>query len=83
MARPIRETPILYGKNARRLEKAMREAKPFSKEKLEAMRKEYEEFRSKLTIKIQQQMDLIRLTAEYELKPFDCGDTDLNGFLNC
>ncbi len=52
MARPIRETPILYGKNARRLEKAMREAKPFSKEKLEAMRKEYEEFRSKLTIKI-------------------------------
>lgn len=26
-------------------------------------------------------MDLIRLTAEYELKPFDCGDTDLNGFL--
>lgn len=26
-------------------------------------------------------MDLIQLTADYELKPFDCGDADLNGFL--
>lgn len=26
-------------------------------------------------------MDLIPLTADYELKPFDCGDADLNGFL--
>lgn len=26
-------------------------------------------------------MDLIQLTTDYELKPFDCGDADLNGFL--
>ena len=25
-------------------------------------------------------MDLIQLTEDYELKPFDCGDADLNGF---
>ncbi|WP_448780833.1 GNAT family N-acetyltransferase [Bacteroides congonensis] len=26
-------------------------------------------------------MELIRLTAEYDMKPFNCGDADLNGFL--
>lgn len=52
MARPIRETPVLFGKDARRFEKAIREVKPYSKEKREAMRKEYEEFRSKITFKI-------------------------------
>lgn len=26
-------------------------------------------------------MELIRLTADYKMKPFDCGDTELNGFL--
>ena len=26
-------------------------------------------------------MDLIQLTSDYEMKPFDCGDTVLNGFL--
>ena len=26
-------------------------------------------------------MDLIQLTSDYEMKPFDCGDTQLNGFL--
>ena len=26
-------------------------------------------------------MKLVELTADYELKPFDCGDADLNGFL--
>lgn len=52
MARPIRETPVLYGKAARRFEKAMREVKPYSKEKRELMRKEYEEFRRKLAFKV-------------------------------
>ena len=52
MARAIRETPVLRGKNARRFEKAMREVKPYSKEKRDALRKEYEEFRSKLTIRV-------------------------------
>lgn len=26
-------------------------------------------------------MELIQLTSDYEMKPFDCGDTALNGFL--
>lgn len=26
-------------------------------------------------------MKLVELTTDYELKPFDCGDADLNGFL--
>ena len=26
-------------------------------------------------------MELIQLTQDYDLKPFDCGDADLNGFL--
>ena len=26
-------------------------------------------------------MELIQLTRDYDLKPFDCGDSDLNGFL--
>lgn len=26
-------------------------------------------------------MELIRVTADYVMKPFDCGDVDLNGFL--
>ena len=52
MARAIRETPVLRGKNAIRIEKAMRENKPYSKEKREALRKEYEEFRSKLTFRV-------------------------------
>ena len=52
MARAIRETPVLQGKDAKRFEKAMREVKPYSKERREAMRKEYEEFRSKLIFKV-------------------------------
>ena len=26
-------------------------------------------------------MEIIPLTSDYEMKPFDCGDTELNGFL--
>ena len=52
MARAIRETPVLRGKNARQFEKAMREVKPYCKEKRDAMRKEYEDFRSKLIFKV-------------------------------
>lgn len=26
-------------------------------------------------------MDLVKLDADYQIKPFDCGDADLNGFL--
>lgn len=52
MARPIRETPILYGKDAERFEHAMNNVKPYSKEELERMRKIYEDFCKDLVIKI-------------------------------
>ena len=26
-------------------------------------------------------MELVRVNTEYKMKPFDCGDADLNGFL--
>lgn len=26
-------------------------------------------------------MELVQLTSDYEIKPFDCGDPVLNGFL--
>ena len=26
-------------------------------------------------------MELIQLTSDYDLKPFDCGDADLNDFI--
>lgn len=51
MARPIRETPVLYGKNATRFEKSMKEVKPMSKARREQIRKESESFRNKVTIK--------------------------------
>lgn len=59
MARPIRETPVLSGKDARRFEKAMREAeKNCTEQQREAnrkkLRKEYEEICRKwnLTFKV-------------------------------
>jgi len=52
MARPIRETPILCGKDARLFERKMREVKPLSEERRREMRKQYESFLSKVTIKV-------------------------------
>ena len=52
MARPIRETPILLGKDARLFEKKMREVKPLSEERCKEMRKQYESFLNKVTIKV-------------------------------
>ncbi|MCQ2351442.1 MAG: hypothetical protein MJ003_05650 [Paludibacteraceae bacterium] len=46
MARPIKETPTLYGEDARRFEYEMQHLKPESKEEIEAARKAYEEFKS-------------------------------------
>ena len=52
MARPIRETPILSGKDARMFEKKMREVKPLSEARRREMRKQYESFLNKVNIKI-------------------------------
>ena len=52
MARPIRETPILSGKDARMFEKKMREVKSLSEARRQEMRKQYESFLNKVTIKV-------------------------------
>ena len=47
MARPIRETPILYGKEAERFLKAIANPKKVSKEELERINKNYENIKKK------------------------------------
>jgi hypothetical protein len=42
MARPIKDTPLLSGKDWNRLEKAMAKVKPLSKKEREEQRKAYE-----------------------------------------
>ena len=46
MARPIKETPELYGKDAERFEKMISQPKPVSKEERERARKAYEVMKS-------------------------------------
>ena len=50
MARPISETPVLYGEDARRFESIIQNTKPYSKEKKEQLRKTYENFKRKVKI---------------------------------
>lgn len=42
MARPIKETPILYGSDAKRFEERMQNPPKISKEKRNQIRKSYE-----------------------------------------
>jgi hypothetical protein len=42
MARPIKDTPEIWGKDAKRLTEAMENPVPISKEKREQMKKAYE-----------------------------------------
>ena len=42
MARPIKETPILFGSDARRFEERMQNPPKVSKEKREQVRRSYE-----------------------------------------
>lgn len=42
MATPIKETPILTGKDARRFEKELEAGKPVSKEKIQRAKKAFE-----------------------------------------
>lgn len=46
MARPIRETPILHGKDARRFEERMKNPPKITKEKRIQMEKDYEYIKS-------------------------------------
>lgn len=51
MARPIRETPVLTGKDAERFLRIISNPKPISKEEKERMMKNYEFFMSIATFK--------------------------------
>jgi hypothetical protein len=42
MANPIKETPVLYGEDARRFAERIENPVPFSKEKMEKMKRAYE-----------------------------------------
>ena len=47
MARPIKETPILYGAEARQFERRMMNPEPVSKERREAINRDYEFMRTR------------------------------------
>ena len=47
MARPIRETPILYGDEARRFETQMLDPTPLSEERIAQMVSDYEFLRAR------------------------------------
>ena len=49
MARPIKETPVVTGKDAKRLAEKMACLKPESKEEREAAKKVYEKFKAQYT----------------------------------
>lgn len=49
MAKPIKETPILYDEDAYRFEMAARNVAPLPKEELEEMWTNYQELRKKCT----------------------------------
>lgn len=46
MARPIKETPVLYGEDARRFEELMKHPRKVSQEELERRKKNVEYFKS-------------------------------------
>ena len=47
MERPIKETPILYGAEARQFEMRMMNPEPVSKERQEAINRDYEFMRTR------------------------------------
>ena len=42
MARPIKETPILYGEEARKFEERMKNVRPLSDERIAEIKRDYE-----------------------------------------
>jgi hypothetical protein len=49
MARPIKDTPVIWGEDAKRFTEAMENVQPLSKEEREKRRKAYELFKSRAT----------------------------------
>jgi hypothetical protein len=49
MARPIKETPVISGEDARRFRETMKNAKPVSQERREEIRAAYEFLKARST----------------------------------
>lgn len=86
MARPVKETPMLYGQEARQFEMRMMNPPMVSKERKEEIKRDYEFMRKRCVNCTFQVMDknnlqVRRLGANDQVDDFDCGDNDLNDFI--
>ena len=75
MARPIKETPILFGEDARRFEERMKEKRRETPEQRAKRLKDYERQLIETTYEMR------KLDTSEKIESFDCGDTDLNDFI--
>lgn len=85
MAKRIKETPVLYGKDAERFSKKIKEneGKRASKDEYNKMRANYNKLKkfAKFWCRLKlPDFVLQRLEPDSPRKPFDCGDPDLNEF---
>ena len=86
MARPIKETPILFGEDARRFEERMKQVRRETPEERERRLANYELALKMLelgerTASLQAPFSsyiIRKLGPEEKVKSFDCGDADLN-----
>ena len=90
VAKPIKETPILFGEDARKFEARMKEKnverhrnKSNQIETLQSRNERFQRLISMiLTEEIFQETYIVRrLKMKESVKSFDCGDTDLNDFI--
>ena len=87
MARPIKETPILFGEDARRFEKRMQERRHISEEERARINEIYEALIATANFWEMTQQDILaqyriyKLGKNEQVKSFDCGDADLNDFI--
>lgn len=86
MAKPIEATPVLEGSDALAFIAEMEKNEKASEEERKRIKADADIIRSMLTFAfqfepMQSNRRIVRLTEELPLKPFDCGNADLNDFL--
>lgn len=84
MARPIKETPVVTGKDAKRFAEKWQisnlKARKRKKPQRKFMRSSKPLFICIVTMAIEN-YDFVPLKVDTNIKPFKCTDNDLNGFL--
>ena len=65
MAKPIKETPIIFGEDAKRFNQSIKDVKPASDDEKRRIKEAYDV-----------NMKLAKLEELEKIKPFDCGDAD-------